>query len=186
VCALAVVFALLIGLGTVIRPQADILEVATNPLLMEFVAGMGIGWLVRTKRFHATAGPMITAVALVLFLAGVLYGYRRLPSALSWGAPSALLVAGVVGIEIRSGASRLVQAVGRLGDSSYSLYLLHVLLITSAADLFSAVWVGGVPRPIPVSLVLAVVCVITSEVFHRMIEQPMLSRLNRRRHLPLA
>jgi exopolysaccharide production protein ExoZ len=181
VVTLGLLFAALIALGAAFRPQIAVFDVATNPLLMEFVAGMVIGWLVKMQRFPTSMGWVLALAGLGLFLASALYGYRRLPTVLSWGIPSALLVAGVVAIEIQRSANAAARLVGRLGDSSYSLYLLHVLLITIVVDLLLAFSPGRVPNAILASFAVVVFCVFVSELFHRQIEVPMLRALNGKR-----
>jgi exopolysaccharide production protein ExoZ len=119
--------------GVLLRPSSDAaLHVFTNSLLLEFLAGMFIGYLVISKRRVIRSASMtMIVVGLVLFLVGIVVGYQRLPSALMWGIPSALIVGGAVFQEVSGRAPSLVRRLAWLGDSSYSLYLLHVLVIDS-------------------------------------------------------
>src|SRR5690606_18672906 len=105
-------------------------ELATDSLLLEFVAGAAIGWLFVTGRLPRRGGIWAIALSLALYAAGIAWGYDKLPSVVIWGAPSALLVAGVLAREAAADAPRWVRRVGVLGDSSYALYLIHILIIT--------------------------------------------------------
>ena len=57
------------------------------------------------------------------------FGPHRLPSVLTMGVPSALLIAGSVFTERGGRLPRFAQRMSFLGDSSYSLYLTHWLLL---------------------------------------------------------
>jgi exopolysaccharide production protein ExoZ len=106
------------------------LHVFTNSLLIEFLCGAWIAHFVVSKRRLSTPiayGMILTGLA--IFSAGCVIGFTRLPSVITWGIPSTLLVAGFVFSERNGDAFNFVRRYSWLGDSSYSLYLLHVLLI---------------------------------------------------------
>lgn len=129
--ALCVFFLISIAAGAALKPSADqALHVLTNSLLVEFLAGMFIGYLVISKRKMAplVSIAMIT-LGLSLLLLGLGFGYQRLPSVLAWGIPSALIVGGAVFHEANATTASFVRRLAWLGDSSYSLYLLHVLVV---------------------------------------------------------
>lgn len=102
----------------------------TNPLLVEFLLGAWIGYAVVAElQVGNVPATLIAALGLAGFAAGIIFGLARLPSVLTWGIPSALLVAGLVFGERNGPNSTLIRRFSFLGDSSYSLYLLHVILI---------------------------------------------------------
>ena len=69
---------------------------------------------------------LLLALAIAGFSAGL---FIHLPSAITWGIPSALLVTGFVFKESNGRIPSFVKKWSFLGDSSYSLYLLHIVLI---------------------------------------------------------
>lgn len=128
--ALTAFFLVLICIGIVGRSQQPAIHVFTNALLLEFLLGAWIGRaVVKGVRVHFRQADVLTSIAIAAFLAGAVYGFGRLPSVLMWGAPSALLIAGLVFRELDGRLPRFMRKTAFLGDSSYSLYLLHVMLI---------------------------------------------------------
>lgn len=179
--ALAAVFVLAIGLGTLVPDKGPVLLVATNALLLEFLAGAGIGWLATNGRLPSRMGPALTILGVALFLGGIAAGYQRLPTAIMWGVPSAVLLLGIITWENDRGASAAVRAVGALGDSSYVLYLIHILLIALAAALSLSLPPAYRPEPALAALIVLVVALVAAEGIHRGIEAPLMARLNRKR-----
>jgi exopolysaccharide production protein ExoZ len=174
-------FAVLIVFGLVVAPVSPALHLATNALLAEFVAGMAIGWLLKRNFLPMTSAVPWITMALVLYVGGLFYGFSRLPSALAWGLPSAFLVLGAICWELRQGTTTITRWTGVLGDSSYSLYLVHILLIT----LFLEVTMEFPPLKGHSALAMTAIvtgsCVVLAELFHRGVERPLLRRLNPRR-----
>jgi exopolysaccharide production protein ExoZ len=179
--ALVTGFVALIALGAIMRPESAFLDVVTNPLLLEFLAGMCIGWLVKTGRLPLSLGTPAMAIGLALFVVGIWFGYKRLPTVVMWGVPSTLLVAGIVAAEIRKGSAAAVRLVGHLGDSSYSLYLFHILILTVLVDAYGALGAFAMPNAILASVAATIVCIACSEGFYRTLEQPVLRSLNGKR-----
>ncbi|MFA7603254.1 MAG: acyltransferase [Novosphingobium sp.] len=168
-----------IALGQLLPDKGSAMWLVTNPLLLEFLAGAAIGWLAHAGRLPLRWGPALTGLGVALFGAGIVIGFDRLPSAVSWGVPSAVLVLGLVSWELRSGAAPAVRRLGKLGDSSYVLYLIHVLMITLALALCQTL--GLAPAPPLAAGILALLAIPVAEVIHRKVELPMLALLRRNR-----
>lgn len=177
--ALTAAFLVAIGLGTLVQDKGPVLLLATNTLLLEFLAGAGIGWLAITDRLPTRLGPWITGLAVALFLLGIGVGYERLPTAIGWGVPSALLVLGIIAWERGKGASPAVRRLGRLGDSSYVLYLIHILVVTMAIALCHAL--GLRPAPALAAPVVLLAIILLAEAVHRGVEGPMMALLQSKR-----
>ena len=176
--AMTALFVALVALGAVVHPSSDTLVLLTNSTQLEFLAGAWIGWLAVRGKLPLQLGPALVAAALFLFALGLAFGYRRFPLTVSWGIPSALLVAGSVAWEMAKGTSRLAREFGRLGNSSYVLYLLHMILISLAAYLALHV-VGARPsHPILFSLGTVLVSIIISHFVHLWVERPVLRLLS--------
>lgn len=158
--------------GGVHHWKSDWMHLLTNPLLIEFLMGAGVAKLCQTEgSFTVGVASIVTAAA--LFIAGFPLGYHRLPSLIVWGIPSALLIFGLVRIERIRGARPIIKLAGRLGDSSYVLYLLHgILLLTAikASFLTHVLWLG----PVTGSIVIVTTAVVISHIMHLAIEAPML------------
>ncbi|MDE2403619.1 MAG: acyltransferase [Sphingomonadales bacterium] len=175
--ALTLGFLAALAIGQLFPNRGPVIGLPTNLLLLEFLAGTGIGWLAQTRRLPLRWGPALTGLGIALFVAGIALGYRRVPSAVSWGIPSALLVFGLVIWETRAGASPAVRRLGKLGDSSYVLYLIHVLAITLAAVACEAL--GLNPPPLLAAIALAPLAIVLAEIVHRVVEVPLLALLRR-------
>ena len=179
--ALGAVFGAAIVLGAILRPAEGFVFVATNTLLLEFLAGTAIGWLTLRGHLPRPFGPLLTGLGVILFLAGIAAGYDRLPSALSWGVPSAILVLGLVTWERQSGAARTIRQAGRLGDSSYVLYLIHTLLVTLAVET-ALVFAGPANlAPITAAVLVGAAALVIAHALHLAVERPLMARLNSRR-----
>jgi exopolysaccharide production protein ExoZ len=129
--ALGAVLAALVILGIGVRPTAPIPLAYTNPLLLEFGAGvvLALAWRRRwLNGFLLGVGALIIgAGAYALQQAGLapVTGAR----VIDWGVPALFIVAGALAME---GAGRMPQSrFGLLvGDASYSLYLTHGFVVS--------------------------------------------------------
>jgi exopolysaccharide production protein ExoZ len=121
---LAAIFLVLVAIGWVIEPRGPILRTYTDPIMLEFLAGIVLAILsTRLMRCGTWAGLMLLTAA-TLWVAGV-YGYGLdLPRIVSHGVPAVVAVAGALIIEpaTRARPNRLGLL---LGDASYSIYLAH-------------------------------------------------------------
>lgn len=119
-----VVAVLLYLLCYVIGPAFDLADgFYRNDIALEFLMGMAIGILYR--RGLCRARPWLALLGVVAALAAIYHG-ADVPRVLEWGVPSAVLVISCVALEPYFHGSRLIKL---LGDCSYSVYLLHVLVL---------------------------------------------------------
>ena len=181
---LGISFAFLVALGIVLPFDTPLWNFVTNSLLLEFLAGSAIGWLFTRNHLPHRGGGFVTILALSLFAAGILFGYDRFPSALMWGVPSALLIAGAVMMESKRQAPLWVQKVGYFGDSSYALYLIHLLVITIALQLSMKITLPIEFPPAVLAGFISIVALAIAEILHHRIEKPLLRTLNSRRRIP--
>ena len=157
------------------------LRIAHNPLILEFVAGCWLAYFYDRIRFGSFGlGLAATCTGVLLFVAGALVDYRSIPLFIVWGIPSIFIVAGALMMEQSGRLSRSIERLGRLGDSSYALYLIHVLIISMALD---AGLRNLVPLPaaqaIGMTLVLALVCGILAAMIFDFVEKPLLRWLRK-------
>lgn len=153
------------------------LNAFTNPLLMEFLAGAAIGWLVHADRLPRRWGGVMVLAGLALYAIFIAAGYDLISRVVTMGIGSALIVAGAIAIEQHRGAGRALRRAGRLGDSSYALYLIHIIalaVIVRAAE--SMGWQDAAPIWL-IAVLLLPVLIALGELIHRTIEQPLLAWL---------
>lgn len=178
--ALTAAFLLSIVIGAATHPSTPLGALATSGLLLEFVAGVWIARVTSTVALPRMLGWLSLALALAGFAAGLAWGYDRLSTAIVWGVPSALLIAGAVILEqtaptrARAGPIRRLSV---LGDSSYSLYLGHLLLVTLATYLLAQA--GVLPLPVPVAVAITLVAIGVAHGFYLIVERPLVRRLHR-------
>ncbi|MHB2248178.1 acyltransferase family protein [Pseudomonas fitomaticsae] len=104
-------------------------EFYRSDIVYEFLLGIGIGMLYR----RGWIGP-----ALWLPLLGIgaallaIYHLPPEPRLLNWGVPSAVLVMASMALERHVERNRLLKM---LGDCSYSVYLMHVLVLSAGGYL---------------------------------------------------
>jgi exopolysaccharide production protein ExoZ len=122
-----------------------VLAVYTDPMLIEFLLGMTIGYA-RRRLLEAGAGAgavLAAAGACLVAWHGFLHPApaNRLAA---FGPGSALLVAGAVMLEPWL-ARRRLRLLALLGDASYSLYLSHSFAIKAAMILFAKAAPSALP-----------------------------------------
>lgn len=128
--ALSTVLIVLFLLGLLSEPAGAVLRTWTDPLLLEFVAGAWLGTIAgpRGDRF----APARTAVSM-LGVVGVLLAASLAAPRLLVGAASALILAAGMLAE-RQGAMPRIEPLKRLGDTSYSIYLLQNFAFMAVAQ----------------------------------------------------
>lgn len=165
------------------------------PIIVEFLLGVGIAWVWRSA--PRRLGLWAVGLALLGFGLGLVFGYggiddvralndpwNGLRRAAVWGLPSALLVFGVVRMERTDRApGRLGRAAAFMGDASYSIYLVHVLVIRALGRMFES---GMVALPGDAVVVVTVLASLAAgAVVHVWVEQPLLRLMTPSRHRPL-
>lgn len=163
---------LLATAGLALQPDHPVAVTYTSPLLLEFAAGIGLAVLWRQGRLPGRAGGWsMMALGLGVFAILELNGlYAEDLRVLLWGLPAWLLVAGALsaGVVGRHGPAAL------LGDASYSIYLMHPLLVGLTWRLLG--WLP-VPAYLAVTLLLSIGAGLAC---FRFIERPISQRLQRR------
>lgn len=118
--------------GVVFKPEGAATTMATSPMLLEFLLGMGISVLLRGWR---PSQPMSVALAVAGGVALAIIEIAVKPAAwraLQFGLPAAFLLVGLIGLE-PAWRRRPFAPLLRVGDASYSLYLCHPFVLSAAA-----------------------------------------------------
>jgi exopolysaccharide production protein ExoZ len=175
---LSLYFLLFILLGVGFHFSSAALHVVTDSLLVEFLFGAWIAYsFISDVRLSDNVSIGLLILAVVVFVAGVVVGYHSLPTVVTWGIPSALLIAGSVSMERNGSLPRIIQRCSFLGDSSYSLYLVHILII----DLLLSLVIRLLAQPhvnyFIACLVLTTFCIGAAHVFYEFIERGLVRSL---------
>ncbi|MGB8719013.1 MAG: acyltransferase [Desulfobacterales bacterium] len=129
-------FAAGVILGMVTEP-APWATVATNPIVLEFFFGAVIAYLFMNgfvlSRLIAIAF-IILGIAIVVMTEDADLGIWT--RAICWGLPASALLLGAVSLE--SGGMNVPRGLVALGDSSYSLYLVHPFIVPAIGKLWLA------------------------------------------------
>lgn len=158
-------------------PTGPVCEVITNPILWEFFSGFVLGTIF-SQGMTLSRALCITMIGLsvTLFL---LSNVSALPFIrwISWGVPSVLLVAGLLFYDRVKRHLTYPAWLVALGNSSYSLYLSHLLVLAVIGKLLV---IGGIARVVSsdVFILLCVIgCILTNEIIYRLTEKPLLRLL---------
>jgi exopolysaccharide production protein ExoZ len=174
--------ALLAMLGLVLSPDGVFARFYTNDILLDFVWGclLFLAW-----RRWPDVFRHLWPLAVLGFLLLVAQNFREvdLPRGIKKGLPAAMIVAGALGLSLRQSAFR--DGWVKMGDASYSIYLVHpfiielvakALLLTLGASLVS----GAILLGLSIAITIGV-----SLILFALWERPTNSWL-RKRLLPLA
>lgn len=178
--AVAALSAALIGLVSVGRLVALPwpLFYWADPIVLEFMFGLWLGLAHRAGwRVPVRAGVALSLTA----LAGVAAYVPSIDSAqawrgLAWGVPAAALVASALGMGA-SGTSWPARALTRLGDASFSLYLVHSALFIAIHDVVSRVTDPHRFDPVAYAVLLVAASVAAALALFRFFEAPVTRRL---------
>lgn len=136
------------GLVALLRFQLLVLTFVTSPFVLEFVAGCFIGFAYLSGRMIAPGRFLIFGV---VSFGVVLVGLHvwSVPEVVNvpvrvamFIVPSVSLVYGLLGLEAAQRLGSVPKLLMAVGDSSYSLYLVHILVI-HAAYRYAYKYVGG-------------------------------------------
>lgn len=168
----------LVAAGALWGPFADASLVSyTNPMLLQFGCGVVIGWLHCHQRLDI--GPWLAAglgaTGTVLLCLDISDAYRL--TALSG---SAALVLSALSPAVAGWQSEFWR---RLGDASYSIYLIHIPALGVARLLYLQLASGESSLPGAASFMLVALTLSCAAgcLCHRLLELPLLAALSRRR-----
>lgn len=182
VLTLSLFFFASVAAGLVLPFANPLLELATNVQLLVFLSGVLIahGVLGGAGLRLGIAPSLPLALAAVGFALAPVLHHQRVPAVVSLGLPAIALVAAAALAEAQGRVPRLVRAWSWLGDSSYALYLVHVLVMWHAATWFGphgdSAAAGGV-RVVGLTLL----SLAAGFAVHHVFERPLMGWLRRQR-----
>ncbi|ARV20392.1 O-acetyltransferase OatA [Curvibacter sp. AEP1-3] len=153
------------------------LDFYSQSIIFEFLLGCLVALMVprlETLKQRVPLGVLVIAIAVTYFY--VFDHLMSLDRLIGWGIPSAILVMGVLCVEPRVMNIPFSGLLKKLGDSSYSLYLVHTFAVPALVMLFGKLDIDG--------LFLFMVCSLLFSTFlglisYRYVEQPILARLKK-------
>jgi len=172
------VLILLVVAGRLLEPASPVARFYTDPILLEFLFGMLLGyvhWRTRSNAIPLRWAYAAFAVAIILVVPQILIApdWHR---TLIWGVPAAFVVLGALLLDVhgRSHQGRILLLVGA---ASYMLYLTHPFVAIPIEKL--AVRFGLVEMPVVlVSIVLEVsLATLGAIAIHLAVERPVTALL---------
>lgn len=158
---------LAVVLGQILHPRWVPLAFWTDPIILEFAAGVALGWLRQSGLRLSDAARAVLAVGGVVLLAAS--GTQTATFFPMHGVPATMLVAaaclGAPGI----GRSAVARVGLLLGDASYALYLVHPFAMRSVRLAWARLHFGAPALYVVCSLVVACLAAV---VLHLWIERP--------------
>ena len=119
-----------------------VVAVITHPLTLEFIFGAVAGILIQRNCTAFAASTFVTGFIIFMLVLSMsddtlgLIDDRNLKRVILVGSPCALIVYGLVGIEIKNKQTAPDWLVA-LGNASYSTYLSHVLVLSAIGRMFA-------------------------------------------------
>lgn len=145
-----------------------------NPMFLQFAAGAALARFSLEDRLPPRwAGYVCVGLGVVGFVVASGFDlFEHLWRPLFWGAPAFLLVAGAVTVE-RGGRLPDSEVLRTLGDASYSIYLVHVIISELLTKVIpTSQWIY-VPVAFGVSVIVGLLC-------HLAVERPLLALFHAR------
>jgi exopolysaccharide production protein ExoZ len=174
----------LVAIGIAAAPRSAIGLTLTSPLLLEFGAGLWLGYFWRRWPIlpddprHRIAVRLAVVVAFAALPLGEAL-WPGMPQLLRWGVPAVVIVAGALALERPSGHAGHRGAL-LLGEASYAIYLGHPFVIKAVSLLYAKLHV--VAWPLHVAALCATLAIVgfVGVAMHILIERPLVRVL---RHL---
>jgi exopolysaccharide production protein ExoZ len=164
-------FTLCIAIGYLFQPTSLILQMATNPIVLEFLLGCLVAILYR-KGYRLNGLQAIALGILASLMLGNMLHETALERLLLWGVPAFILIAAASLYQAGRLDFVMLRPFVRLGDISYSLYLSHffcLALFVRMQDRSAYLQEGFSPLSLMIFMVLVLV---VAEVCYRCIEAP--------------
>jgi len=149
-----------------------ILGYYTNPIVLEFGAGVLIGALFTSNiALSRVIAGVVLSIGLVLFFSlGLL---TSLPRVVVAGIPAALIVGGMVMLEKTKPVTEL-PILRHIGDASYSIYLTHIITLPIITKVWTVLHLDAQGwKIVPFYLVCLIGATVAGSIAYRFIEMPL-------------
>jgi len=181
----SIILLILVALGPFFMMDGFTLNFLTNNMYLEFVMGMGCFYLFNRKevRFATGYGVALCLLAVLALLAEQLahVAQPQVWRGFCWGIPMLFLFAGLLSMEgpIRRASSNIKSLFLGIGNSSYSLYLIHPFALSGLARLLKHF--DAVSNPMLFVVALLIPTLILGHLAWLYIERPLTASVKKLR-----
>lgn len=155
----------------------------TRPVILDFALGMIIAMCLLLPEnispsllpvFYVTLAIGCVALPLSAYVVGVSTSTitPTTDTLLRFGVPSAFIVASFVGLD-RLGHTIHSDLMRKIGDSSYSIYLVHYIVVAALSHLFVRIMGDATVLHIAAALVIMAASIVTGMLVYRFVERPL-------------
>lgn len=171
---LCLILCVLTLLGQIFSPEKYSLYFWTNPILLDFVLGLGLGVL-----YHKGVRLPDYARVILLLLAPfpVLYLDQPFESAtmirpLTFGLSAAMLVAAATLRHKEVSLGKIGSVVATIGGAAYSLYLSHIITLKAIELVYKKLGLAEMWGPIPFIVIGFVGAIVVGYIAYVFFEKP--------------
>ena len=179
VLVVAAALAALAAIGILFGPLPQPLGFWTDPIILEFVFGMGLGLLyAEGVRLGGAPRAVLAAAAIIALIATTTLDLMAAAAyrPLLYGLPAAMLVAAMAfGRKSPKGAG--ARSGEAIGDASYALYLIHPFVIRAGREIVLFSGLAGALHPWAFILLALSGAVLASVAVYRFFERPLTSAI---------
>lgn len=169
-----------VGANLILRFNHDFALVTffSSPIILEFFLGVAIAHLYIEKKISIGLPVQLLlaliAVLLFIFLLGY---YKQFGRVVCAGIPAAILVFALAGMDTM-GRIRDIKLFSLIGDSSYSLYLIHPFVYGVFRLAYNKNYFEGLPISL-VYFVSLVGVIVAAVIFYKLVEVPLCAAVKR-------
>jgi exopolysaccharide production protein ExoZ len=175
VAPLAVIFCSAIAIAWMLGGQDAISRFFGNTIVFEFLFGCAIGGLFQRQAISSAYAWPLLFIGLALMLAGSAFAFPESTRFIFWGIPSMILLLSCLKLELAN--IKCPRLLLLLGDASYSVYLVHVLIIYESRDIARKITdLSKLPGDLAV-LLFACLAIVCGTIVYRLVEAPLNSFL---------
>lgn len=177
--ASSLILMLLTIIGLCYHFNEPLLFFSTDSLLMEFVFGMGCFYLFNKKSIGLNhkygIGLFITGVLLFALQISIGATNYQKWQGLLWGITILLIFIGLLSLEglMRRSSFLIKTLLLEIGNSSYSLYLIHPFTLSGTAICLKHF--GMASNPYLFSIILLTISVVTGHLVYLYVERPLIA-----------
>lgn len=169
-----------VGANLILRINNDFALVAffASPIILEFFLGVAIAHIYIEKKI-SLGFPVLL---LLVWIAGLMFifmldYYEQFGRVVCAGIPAAILVFALAGMDT-IGRIRDIKLFSLIGDSSYSLYLIHPFVYGAFRLAYSKKYFENLPLFIVYIISFSVV-IVSAVVFYKLVEVPLCAAVKR-------
>jgi len=187
IVTMTILFSTLIVIDTLWHPDFTPLRFWADGQLFEFVMGCVIGWLYANGHLARIPVPLAWLGIVGASVAFAIFGANSpdIPRVILFGIPAAMMVAGAVCLD-QHGRIEFSAAWKFLGDASYSIYLVHLMVIIVVAKIWTMAGmpVEGLANAIIFMSIAMAIGTLGGIATYLCIERPILNFFRQRRGPP--